>query len=249
MKTSTSKANKKLYISLSILCLLILWQLVSVGLNKPFILPGPWDTWKAIISLFMKTDFYLAVIGTLGRVLIVVGISTILGIGLGMLAGKYEAVEYMLSPIVLLVKTIPTIVLIVYVVLWMSSYWAPIFVTVLITFPVIYGNVLEGYHSIDYKLMEMANVFNFSKLKILKHVIFPSLKPYIHAGILTAVGLGLKVVIASEVLSQTKGSMGRSFQVARINIETQTVLGLALITVAIAFGLEFLSKAILKKMR
>lgn len=249
MKTSISKASKKFYVTLSVLCIMALWQLAAGLLGKPFILPGPLETGKAIYSMLFDANFYSAVFGTLGRVLIVVMISSVLGIGFGMLAGKIKAVEYMLSPLVLLVKTIPTIVLIVYVVLWMSGYWAPIFVTVLITFPVVYGNVLEGYHAIDYKLMEMTKVFNFSRAKVLKYLIFPSLRPYIYAGILTILGLGLKVVIASEVLSQTRNSMGRAFQVARINIETQTVLGLAIITVLIAFGLEFFSKAMLKKMR
>jgi ABC-type nitrate/sulfonate/bicarbonate transport system permease component len=45
-------------------------------------------------------------------------------------------------------------------------------------------------------------------------------------------------MIASEVLSQTQGSLGKAFQMAKINIQTERVFALALITIFLSFGLE-----------
>lgn len=256
MKTSTTEVNnpreshnKKIGISISTGVLVLIWHLGAVALNKPFILPTPLETLKAAGILLKDLDFFKALVGTLSRVLIVTFISTCLGILMGMLSGKFRFIDYLLAPLMLLIKTIPTIVLIVYVVLWMSGYWAPVFVTVLITFPVIYGNVLEGYRNIDKKLLEMAHVFRLSRFKTLSQITIPSIKPYIQSGVLTIASLSLKVVIASEVLSQTKDSMGRSFQIARINIETQTVLALALVTVGLALVLEYVSRWLLGRMK
>jgi NitT/TauT family transport system permease protein len=255
MKIFTSKDDrqtidrkKNLYITISTIGLVLIWHLSALTLAKPYILPTPVESMEAFIHLVFSRSFHLALFYTLLRVLSVVAVSTFLGIVFGILSGRFTVLEHLLSPLVLLIKTVPTIVLIVYVVLWMSGYLAPIFVTILITFPVVYGNVLEGYKRIDEKLIELADVYKFNWIKKLRTVLFPSIKPYIQSSVLAIGGLGLKVVIASEVLSQTQNSLGRSFQIARMNIDTSEVLALAMVTIIISVVLDELSKHLLKKM-
>lgn len=255
MKIFTSKDDRQLidqkknvYITISTVGLVLFWHLCAVALSKPYILPTPVETLDAFLQLIFSSSFHSALIYTLLRVLSVVIVSTLFGIITGILSGRFAVLEHLLSPLVLLIKTVPTIVLIVYVVLWMSGYLAPIFVTILITFPVVYGNVLEGYKRMDEKLIELADVYQFNWIKKLKAVLFPSIKPYIQSSVLTISGLGLKVVIASEVLSQTQNSLGRSFQIARMNIDTSEVLALAMVTIIISMMLDKLSKHLLKKM-
>lgn len=255
MKIFTSKNDrllidqkKNIYIAASTIGLVLIWHICAVTLSKPYILPTPLETLEAFMQLIFSGSFHLALIYTLLRVLSVVTVSAFFGIVFGILSGRYAVLEHLLSPLVLLIKTVPTIVLIVYVVLWMSGYLAPIFVTILITFPVVYGNVLEGYKRIDEKLIELTDVYKFNWIKKLRTVLFPSIKSYIQSSVLTISGLGLKVVIASEVLSQTQNSLGRSFQIARMNIDTSEVLALAMVTIIVSTMLDKLSRHLLKKM-
>lgn len=241
--------NKSLFVAISTIALVLIWHFSAIALAKPYILPEPMETLEAFLQLVFSSSFHSALFYTLLRVLSVVAASTFLGIVIGILAGRYAVLEHLLSPLVLLIKTVPTIVLIVYVVLWMSGYWAPIFVTILITFPVVYGNVLEGYKRIDEKLIELTDVYQFGLVKKMRTVLFPSIKPYIQSSVLTIGGLGLKVVIASEVLSQTHDSLGRSFQIARMNIDTSEVLALAMVTIIISLILDLLSKKLMNKMK
>ncbi|MDN5352551.1 MAG: NitT/TauT family transport system permease protein [Clostridiales bacterium] len=230
------------YGALAILTLIGLWQAASQALQKPYILPSPALTLFSLADLFGETGFYIAFGYTMARLLIVLSISMGLGTLLGVFAGKLFPAEALMRPIVQVARSLPTIVLIVYVGLWMSGFWAPIFVTVLITFPVVYGNALEGYKRMDRKLVEMGRLYRLSRFKMMKAIYYPSVKPYLQSGFSAILGLGLKVVIASEILSQTPNSLGRLFQIARMNVETPRVIALALFTVSVAIVFEYLSK-------
>jgi NitT/TauT family transport system permease protein len=52
-------------------------------------------------------------------------------------------------------------------------------------------------------------------------------------------------MIASEVLGQTQGSIGKSIQMAKINLQTEIVFAWAMVTIVIAIGLEALLKKVL----
>ncbi len=216
-------------------------------IGKSYILPSPWDSLLALSEIMSDVTFFPIIIKTLVRVLICVILSVVVGLILGIFAGRFKFVEHLLKPILLITRTLPTIVIIVYVILWMPSVLSPIFVTFLVTFPIVYANVLQGYHQTDIKLIEMARVYGVDYKKMVKNIYIPSVLPYLRSSIIAITSLGLKVVIASEVLSQTPSSIGKSFQMAKINIQTETVFAWAIITIVLAMVLDYIMKALFKK--
>ncbi len=243
MKDSIS--NRKMLL-VSCAFLILLWWGFALFIDKSYILPTPWVVVKATGQLLVTPATYGVILGTLMRVLICIFISFILGISLAIISHFFASMRYFLKPILLIVRTLPTIVIIVYVVLWMSSSLAPIFVTFLVTFPIVYTNVLEGIDHVDKKWLEMAHIYQLSVMKKMKAIYLPSIRTYLEASLTSVANLALKVVIASEVLSQTKGSIGRHFQMAKINIETEKVFAWALITIVIAVGVDYLLKKVTK---
>ncbi|GAU78798.1 ABC transporter permease [Fusibacter sp. 3D3] len=247
MKDSTIK-NRELYFTiLSSVFLIAIWWLVSIIIGKSYILPSPWVSLKSLIQVVSDASFLPTIVMTLIRVLICVSMSIVVGVLLGLIAGQFKFMEHLLKPLLLITRTLPTIVIIVYVILWMPNTLSPIFVTFLVTFPIVYANTLEGYHQTDLKLIEMAQIYEVHYKKVIQNIYIPSILPYLRSSIIAITSLGLKIVIASEVLSQTPSSIGRSFQMAKINIQTETVFAWALVTIVLSILLDFIMKALFKK--
>ncbi len=80
------------------------------------------------------------------------------------------------------------------------------------SFPIICTNVIEGIKNIDIKLIEMAKIYKIKKYRIIREIYLPSMVPFLIAAISTSFGIGWKVVIAAEVLSQPKYAIGTSLQ-------------------------------------
>jgi len=238
MNHSTLKVSKVRNQIFSILGLIGLWWAFALIINKAYILPSPPLVLSSLVDLLKTPSLYRAVMGTLIRTFFCIVLSLMGGVILGLTAGTFEPLRGVLAPFLQVMRTLPTIVIIVYVIIWMSSTSAPIFVTLLISLPIIYSNVLEGYDHTSIELVEMTTFYRFSKMKTLKLLYIPSVKPFVKAGAVSITSLSLKVMIASEVLSQTQGSLGKAFQMAKINIQTERVFALALITIFLSFGLE-----------
>ncbi len=84
----------------------------------------------------------------------------------------------------------------------------------------------------------MMDIYEVGKWDRLKDLYIPSISSYIHSGMAAAMGLNLKIIIAAEVLSQPKISMGTSFQIERVNLNTAGVFAWSLITILLAAMLE-----------
>lgn len=83
MKTyiTNKKHHKKSKGRQTAVCLfwLVIWQAASVAVDKPLILPGPWETVTALFSLTGETEFYLNILWTLFRCLSAMALSFVLG--------------------------------------------------------------------------------------------------------------------------------------------------------------------------
>jgi NitT/TauT family transport system permease protein len=251
MKLSINTDNKQTHLrhwaykGLSAIALLATWWGLSIIIGKAYIMPSPGSVFKEVAQLLTTMTFYTTVFATIMRTFICVAISLAGGAVLGIASGYFSAVRGFLAPFIRIMQTLPTIVVIVYVIIWLSSALAPIVVTLLITMPIVYANVLEGYDAIALEYREVFAVYALSPAKQLRFLVLPSVKPYLKAALIAVTSLGLKVMIASEVLGQTQGSIGKSFQMAKINLQTEIVFAWAIVTIVIAIGLETLLKKVL----
>src|SRR3546814_5600849 len=63
----------------------------------------------------------------------------------------------------------------------------------------------EGARALDADLMEMAQAFRFSRLKLLRHVVLPPLFPFIAAAGRSGLSLIWKIVLLVELLGRSNG--------------------------------------------
>ncbi len=240
--------NKKNYIIISILGLLLLWQILALLINKSIILPSPQETYKELVFIVKQPEFFITIINTLKRVILGFIISFILALLLSFASIK-ESIYYSLKPLVTTFKVVPNMAIILLALIWLKADYAPILVGFLIIFPVLYESSLKGIKSVNKELLQMAKVYNINKLKIFKDIYLPSMKPFILMGINSALSLNLKIVIAAEVISQPVNSIGGFFQIEKSNLNTAGVFAWAVISIIIGGIFEIIISLVLKKRR
>lgn len=242
MRVSTIKSKKKL----SILFWIILWHIIALVLNREVYLPTPINTIKALFNIIQTKGFFISIFYTLFRVFTGFFISFLLGIILGLFSSFNRHIYDLLNPLVISVKSTPVISIIIIFLSWFKSGTVPIIITFLMCFPIIWTNVVEGVKNTDKLLVDMAKVYKVSKYNILKHIYLPSILPYIVSGSLTALGLGWKVAVAAEVLSQPNYSIGAHLYDSKIYLETESLFAWTLVVIILSFIFEYFFKYVIK---
>ncbi|MHB8125445.1 MAG: ABC transporter permease [Desulfitobacteriaceae bacterium] len=246
MKNSTIKSS--IATLLSLLILLFIWKAISIGINAEIILPSPEAVFRDLIIIVQSTDFVSTVFATIMRAVFAFIIACIMGMIVGMMTGFSKLADSLARPILIIIMSAPIVSFILLALIWFKSSNVPIFATFLITFPIITINVSEGVKNVDNGLIEMAKVYRVKRWRVLSEIYFPSIASYLIAAVSTAVGLGWKVVVTAEVLSQPQFAIGTSLQNSKIYLETSSVFAWTLIAVILSFIFEILIRTLEKRL-
>lgn len=233
------KINKKIiaYIS-SIFFLLLIWWISALLTGSALILPSPLSVVKTGLHLAVTLAFWKAFAFTFLRILTSFAISIVLGFTAGFLFSRSSFLKHFFEPYFYILQVTPVVALILVVMFWFKSNTVPVFVALLMTLPVMTNSVYHGFVSVDPKLKELAKVYNFSGIKAFFHISLPSAYQSIKLGIKTIFGLTWKVVVAGEVLSLPKYSIGSMLQNGNIHLETERVMAVTLLLVVLCFVLQ-----------
>ncbi len=235
---SGMKRNDKVLFLMGTGLLLLGWSLLSYALQQPILVPSPAATFWELCRIVGENTFWQTIGITLLRFFAGFLITMLLAMLLGAAAGLRRDFALLFAPFIALIKAVPTMAIILLAIIWLKSNAAPILVVFLISFPVLYGSWKAGMEQTDTRLLEMARVFRVDFFRQLREIYLPSAKPYVWAGISSALGLGFKVGIGAEVLCQPKYGIGSAFQIEKANLNTAGVFAWAILCVLLAAGLE-----------
>lgn len=212
--------KKKLITAACVLFWLALWQAGAMLLRQEILLVSPVQAVRRLFELAVTADFLKSVGFSAGRIMAGFGLGLAGGTILAVLAGKIRFVRTLLSPLVSAVKAVPVASITVLALVWVSSRNLSTLVSLLISLPIVYSNMLEGIESLDPKLREMAEVFRVPALRRAAGVYLPQLLPYFRAAVRLAVGLSWKSGAAAEIIGIPSGSIGEKLYQAKIYLET-----------------------------
>ena len=228
------------YVLISTVVVILLWWIAASIVKDSVTLPSPQETVLALLEIMASKTFLLQVFGTLRRAMFGFAIAFGAGLVLGVGAGISTPLFYLLKPIVLTQRSVPTMAVILLAIIWFGRELAPILVCVLVIFPIIYSAVVNGIRNIDQQLLEMATVYHISKRRRLVHLYLPSIRSALFAVAAAAVSLNLKITIAAEVLSQPGLGIGTGFQIEKSVVNTAGVIAWAIVAIVLGALLEFL---------
>lgn len=240
---SNSPLLNCMYVIVSLGILIGVWFVASNYIGVDVAFPKPSIVANKFIDIVRTDTFWITVYSTFRTCVITFLIALTSGVFLGVLAGFFKPLFYMLQPLVAIIKTTPVISIILLALIWFREI-TPNFVGFLITFPVVYNNVIEGVRNIDKELVDMAKMYRVKKISILKDIYLSSIASYVFAAISIGWGMTIKAVVAAEVLSQPAISIGTSLQEESMFLETAGVFAWTIVIIIMSFSLEMIFRTI-----
>ena len=138
------KTLKILLPIITVVCILLIWAILSAIINREALLPSVWDTFLALTNVFSHGEFYLSLLGTLLRSLIAFIVSFLLAFVFAYFSFKSENFKLSITPIIRILRALPTIAVVLLLLVWTNSQIAPVVVTMLVVLPTLYTNVLSA---------------------------------------------------------------------------------------------------------
>ena len=224
---------------------LFLWQVAAWAVGSVLLLPSPVVTLKTLVSLCGTGVFWKSCGLTLLRVFTGFLLGIIAGSALGVLTALSPFAEELLSPIRSIVKAAPVTSFIILVLLYLSSSLTPMFISFLMVLPIAWTNVAGGVLSTDKQLLEMADVFGFSRGKKLREVYAPSVLPHFISACTTGLGFAWKSGVTAEVIAHPAFGMGKSIYESKLYLETPELFAWTAAVILLSFALEKLIVSIL----
>lgn len=252
-KKVKTKKQKAIAATCAVAFWLLVWHAVSLCVGSELVLVSPVKVVQTLFTVIFDPDFLKTVWYSAARILGGFFTALTLGTVLGWVASRFWVVETLLRPITAVIKATPVASFIILVLLWFSGKNLSVIISMLMVFPVIYMNVLEGIRSADKKLLEMAQVFRLSVGKKLLYIYLPAVAPFFVSACSVSLGLCWKSGIAAEVIGTPGGSIGAVFYQAKIFLQTSELLAWTVVVVAVSVAFEklfmFLLRLVLKKLK
>ncbi len=225
--------------SLGVLLLLVGWHISTQQLGE-LIMATPAQAFEAMLHLLAddsaQAHLWLSVQRMLQGILLGCG----LGFLLGLVAGFYAWVRFLLAPLRWILMSVPPVVLVVLAMLWFGlGSQMVVFIASVLLAPGIYINTEKAVRMIDPKLLEMARVYRLSTLQRLFNLYIPAIAAPLTAAMLIALCNGVRIVVLAEVLGSEQG-IGYALSAARSNFDSQELYGWVLIILSLVAVMEWL---------
>jgi ABC-type nitrate/sulfonate/bicarbonate transport system permease component len=157
-------------------------------------------------TLWANNVFPEHLAATLRRMAIGYAAAAVLGVGLGLVMGRWQGVYELFEPVVEFARPMPPVALIpvLILVLGIGDEMKIAIVLFASIFPVLL-NTIDGVRGVHPTLLDVARTFRYSEADRLRKVILPAALPQIVAGLRISLAIALIVALVSEMIGATQG--------------------------------------------
>ena len=224
-KDDSQRRQRITYGAVGIVGVLLGWSAVThFGLVNAFLLPSPGAALATGLELARSGTLWGDTIASLTRVLIgfVVALST--AVPLGILMGLLRRVNYLVDPLIELIRPVPPIAIIPLAMLWFGiGEESKIFLIAFGSFFPILLNTLAGLRAIDPTHVRAIKTLGASRWQVIRRVVIPAAFPQIVVGARLGIAMGFIVLVAAELIAADSG-LGYLIEDARRRFATDAVL-------------------------
>lgn len=217
----------------------LVWFLASLYYDSALILPSPGETVKRLFELFATSKFWGAFGMTLFRSVLSFLLCFVLAAGLATLSRLFLVAKRLITPLISILRALPTVAVVLLFVIWFSPSFAAVSVSLLVVMPTLYASLYNAMLNLDPEIFELCKVYAVKKSRVLWRFVLPQLVPDIVLAVAAGLSLNLKLMIAAEVLANVFPSLGSMMSTANAFFRTADVLALTLAAVLTAAALEF----------
>jgi len=186
---------------------LLLWEIVArSGIVSAEYFPAVPTIATALAGLAASVRFLIELAMTWGRALAGLAIAIALGLGVAIVAGRYELVRRTLDPVVEMLRVLPPPALVPLSIFALGL--GPQLFLFIIAFAAVwpvYINAANALKSAEPVQLFTGRAFGYSDWEILLKLRLPSAMPEIFTGIRLAAGVSLLAAVAAEMLAGRDG--------------------------------------------
>ncbi len=233
MKKFFTERKLNILISVSAVAVMILvWVIAYYCIKNDYIIPSFKDTvasmWR---DCLISGPFWRAFGNTVLRTLLAFAVSFIIAAALACLGALSKKAAAFIAPFMVFFRTLPTLAVILVLLIWTNPRVAPVIVTALVLFPMIYARLYAALDGIDGGIRQMVKVYKISKRESVFKIYLPLITPEVLPQTGADISLGLKVMISAEVLASTFQSLGGMMQESRLFLEMPRFAALTILAV------------------
>ena len=190
---------------LSIILFALIWEIAG-RVPVSFAFPTFSATAVAFAEMMVSGELPKAYLSTLQPLILGIVLSTVLGVGLGILCGLWRPGEFMAIPIFIVLQAAPVaafIPLITFV--YGIGIAAKMLAVMLLALPVIVLNSYKAVRNVNASLLDMCRSFLGSQRQAIMKIMLPDASPVIFAGLRLGVAAGFVGVVLAELLITPTG--------------------------------------------
>ena len=230
-----------------VVVLLLLWQLLATVLDATLILPSPKQSFEQFVSYFGQKQFWIALAGTFWRSVYSFAFAFLVAVVFASVCCLSKVARKLILPFIAILRSIPTMSIILILIIWVSPALAPAIVAIVVTAPTLFSIFLGAFDSVDKKLLDMSKIYKVPTKDVIFKLYLPNMASQLFEGCASGFSLNVKLVIAAEALAYTTSSVGKMMQFAKINIEPAQLFALTLFAVILGVLTELIIRLIGKK--
>lgn len=199
--------NRRFAFVASLVLLGLAWQAISVGLGLQEIMSTPVAVGALAYELLLNGELVGNMASTLIRTLLGMILTTILGTGIGILAGRTDFWRGVFQDYIVAGLAMPSLLAAIFAAIWFggTSNTAPAAAASLLAFPFLAQNVWKAVENIDQNLLKMSRSFDVSSTRIAGRVVLWSVLPEWFSGMRNAFSIAWKIVTLAEFVGGARG--------------------------------------------
>lgn len=236
--------NTKLII---IIGFVILWEIISKLVGSDIIIPDIKVICLNLIEIVLSNDFIKVVSHSLIRTLIGFFISVFLGITAGLISFLNGFLREFFKMSSKLLASVPTVAIILLILIWLRANPVSILIGVFMVFPIIYETVFSSIDNYDEKIIQMLNLYKVSMRKRIEKIYIPQILMDLSKILSSSISINFKMVIAGEVLSQPKYSIGTKLYFEKTYLNTAGIFSWIIIILFLSFCLEKFVRILMRR--
>ena len=199
--------SKILKTSISVLVILFAWYLVTeMGIVNSYVLPSPLKVLDSFCKMVKSGEIFEDIYISYIRVFKGFFLATSLAFLLAMVRIILPKCNDYYETIIQFLKNVPPLSLISLLILWCGiGETTKISIIVLTAFFPIYLNTVKGFVSCDKKLLEVGQVYGYSKVNTFFKIMLPYAMSDILVGMRIGLGYSWRAIIGAEMIAASTG--------------------------------------------
>ena len=193
--------------SISVSVLILVWYVVAkMGVVSTYILPSPQKVFNSFVKMVQTGEIFEDICISYVRVLKGFFIATLSAFVFAMVRVVLPKWNDYYESIIQFLKNVPPLSLISLLILWFGiGETTKIGIIVLTSFFPIYLNTVKGFTSCDQKLLEVGEIYGYSKTSSFFKIRLPYAISDILVGMRVGLGYSWRAIISAEMIAASAG--------------------------------------------